>query len=57
MFVKGKVENWIVLIETNNRGLFDLDINAILKTLEYILVSYNCILEKLFILNPSWIFK
>ncbi|EGR29816.1 hypothetical protein IMG5_148000 [Ichthyophthirius multifiliis] len=57
MFVKGKVENWIIIIETNGQGLFDLDFNALVQLINCMTTNYVCILHRLIITNPSWIFR
>ncbi|KAL4454942.1 hypothetical protein ABPG74_006324 [Tetrahymena malaccensis] len=57
MFLEGKVENWIICIDTNYCGLSDLDFKVIQKIIECMVANYTCILHKLIILNPSWSFR
>lgn len=54
MLVDYYIENWVLIIETNQMGVFDLPkqtLNAIIHSFSL----YFCAkLERLFILNPSW---
>lgn len=53
MFVPGKVENWMFLLETNEIGVFGLPLKALGVVIDTMTVNFAACLEKMFILNPS----
>lgn len=54
MFIDGKVENWIFVIDTKNKGIFDLPLKALGVIIDIMQVNFGGHLEKLYILNPSF---
>lgn len=53
MFIPGSIENWILIIETNNEGVFRLPPNTLETIIENLNINFTHHLEKMFILNPS----
>lgn len=53
MLLPGKIENWILIIETNNEGVFRLPPNTLETIIENLNLNFTYHLEKMFILNPS----
>lgn len=53
MFIPGKIENWILIIETNNEGVFRVPPNTLEIIVENLNINFTGHLEKMFILNPS----
>lgn len=56
-FVPGKVENWVIFIESNNAGLLDFPIKVIKTINEVTSVNYTSTLDRLYIMNPSGFLK
>jgi hypothetical protein len=54
MFLKGKVENWTVMIETDNMGLFSFPYKILQSIISLTQINFTSRMEKLFLLNPSW---
>lgn len=54
MFVGGKVENWRFVIDTREKGVFDLPLKALGMIIDVMQVNFGGCLEKLYILNPSF---
>lgn len=54
MFLGGKIENWIFIIDTKGKGIFDLPLKALGMIIDVMQVNFGGHLEKLFILNPSF---
>jgi len=54
MFIDGKVENWIFVIDTKSKGIFDLPLKALGVIIDIMQVNFGGHLEKLYILNPSF---
>lgn len=54
MMVGGKIENWIFIIDTREKGIFDLPLKALGVIIDIMQVNFGGHLEKLFILNPSF---
>ncbi|CAD8212465.1 unnamed protein product [Paramecium octaurelia] len=53
MFIPGKVENWIFLLESNGLGVFGLPTKALQVVIDTMSTNFGGCLEKMFILNPS----
>lgn len=53
MFIPGKVENWIFILESNGLGVLGLPISALQIVIETMSTNFGGCLEKMFILNPS----
>lgn len=53
MFVPGKVENWMFLLETHGLGVLGLPVKALGFVIDTMTVNFSGCLEKMFILNPS----
>ncbi len=53
MFVPGKIENWIFIIDTCSLGLNDLPIKCLASIIEVTQINFVGCLEKMLILNPS----
>jgi len=56
-FVPGKVENWIIIIETNGAGLFNFPIKMFKTINDVTAGNYTSTLEKLYVMNPSSFLK
>ncbi|EGR32588.1 hypothetical protein IMG5_076180 [Ichthyophthirius multifiliis] len=56
-FVKGYVESWTVILETNGKGIVDLELGTISKIVQIMAKNFTSTLEKMFIMNPSFIFS
>lgn len=56
-FVPGRVENWIVMVETGELGFEDVPFKVFKNLIEVTTNNFVCSLEKLYILNPSKNFK
>lgn len=54
MMLDGKVENWIFIIDTKGKGIFDLPLKALGVIIEVMQVNFGGSLERLYILNPSF---
>lgn len=54
MFVDGKVENWRFVIDTKEKGVFDLPLKVLNVIIGVMQVNFGGHLEKLYILNPSF---
>lgn len=55
MFVPGKVENWIMVIDTGGRLL--LPVNLLENIIKKLSVVYSSCLEKLFVVNANYMVK
>lgn len=53
MFIPGKVENWIFILETNGIGVFGLPFKALGIIVDCMSLNFSGSLEKMYILNPS----
>jgi hypothetical protein len=53
-FVPGKVENWIIMIETNSVGVFGFPFMILKKIIEFTSANFSSTMEKLYLLNPSF---
>jgi hypothetical protein len=56
-FVPYHVENWIFIIETNGAGILNFPLKIVKKIIELTSANYQAMLEKLYILNPSFMLK
>ncbi|EWS72900.1 aspartyl/asparaginyl beta-hydroxylase family protein (macronuclear) [Tetrahymena thermophila SB210] len=56
-FVKGYVESWVVILETNEKGVTDLELATINKIVQIMAKNFTSTLEKMFITNPSFLFS
>ncbi|KAL4459508.1 hypothetical protein ABPG74_018121 [Tetrahymena malaccensis] len=54
MMVPGKVENWIFIIDTREKGIFSLPLKALGVIIDTMQVNFGGCLERLYILNPSF---
>ncbi|EAR95968.2 CRAL TRIO domain protein (macronuclear) [Tetrahymena thermophila SB210] len=54
MMVPGKVENWIFIIDTREKGIFSLPLKALGVIIDAMQVNFGGCLERLYILNPSF---
>lgn len=57
MYVRGYVENWIVILDSGGSGLFDFPFSTLSMINEFFSINYTSSLHKMFILNPSFIFN
>ena len=57
MFVPGKIENWIFVIDTCNKGLFSIPIKAVGSVIGMMQLNFAGCLHNLLILNPSSVLK
>ena len=57
MFYPGKVENWHILIETNEVGISDLPRGPLQKIIEVASHHFPGCLERIWIINPSMMLK
>ncbi|EAR84347.2 divergent CRAL/TRIO domain protein (macronuclear) [Tetrahymena thermophila SB210] len=57
MFYPGKIENWIIILETNKMSFFKFPIGILKMIIQTLSVNFNATLEHLFILNPSTSFN
>ena len=57
MFRPYHIENWVMIIDLGNKGVFSLPINALKQIIGSMATNYCATLEKMFILNPPWIVK
>ena len=54
MFVDNKIENWIIIIDVKERGIFDLPLKGLGVIINVMQFNFSGCLEKMFILNPSF---
>ncbi len=54
MFIDYNIENWVLILETGELGVFGLPMNGLGVIIGSMSTYYCATLEKLFILNPSW---
>ncbi|EGR29409.1 hypothetical protein IMG5_156020 [Ichthyophthirius multifiliis] len=54
MFVNGKIENWIFIIDVKEKGIFDLPLKALNIIIQTMQINFGGHLEKMFVLNPSF---
>ncbi|KAL4487616.1 hypothetical protein ABPG72_017405 [Tetrahymena utriculariae] len=57
MFYPGKIENWIIILETNKMSFFKFPLGILKMIIQTLSVNFNATLEHLFILNPSTSFN
>lgn len=57
MFVKGYVENWIVVVDIGGSGLFEFPFQTINMINEVLSINFTSSLHKMFIMNPSFLFS
>jgi hypothetical protein len=57
MFFPGKVENWIFIIDSCNKGLFEAPVSILISIIQLMQVNFASCLENLLILNPSSLLK
>jgi hypothetical protein len=57
MYLRGYVENWIVILDSGGSGLFDFPFSTLSMINEFFSINYTSSLHKMFILNPSFIFN
>jgi len=57
MLVNGFVENWVIIMDIDNLGLFKLPVKAITKIVESTSTYFLTRMEFMFLLNPSFILK
>jgi CRAL/TRIO domain len=53
MFIPGKVENWVFVLETNKIGVFGLPLKTLGIVIDCMSVNFCGCLDKMYILNPS----
>lgn len=56
ILVGGKIENWILIMETNQLGLFGFPWKAFENIVSCLQNNFVGRLEKMFVLNPSYLF-
>lgn len=54
-FVPYHVENWHIIVETNDMGFWSFPFDILKKVLEITTSNYQSTLEKLYLMNPSFI--
>ena len=52
-FYEGYIENWIILIDTAELGIFSLPMDILKKIISTAAAHYVGNLERLYLLNPS----
>jgi hypothetical protein len=52
-FVPGKVENWVIIIESNSMGVFNFPFKIVKTINDVTSVNYTSTLDRLYIMNPS----
>lgn len=54
MFVPGKIENWMVIMDLEGCSIFKISLEVFQKIIDLLTTNYVNTLEKLFILNPPF---
>lgn len=54
MLLPGKVENWILVIETNSVGVFGLPTSGMGEIIKCMALNFAGCLHKMIVLNPSF---
>lgn len=57
MYLKGKIENQVVILDLKGVGAWSLPIDLIKKLIHIITINFTCSLHKMYILNPPGIIK
>lgn len=57
MMVRGKVENWIVVLDTGGAGIFDTPFSTLTMINDILSINFTSSLHKMFILNPGMVFS
>lgn len=53
MLMPGKVENWIVIVETNDVGVFSLPTSGLGDVIKTMAMNFVGCLHRMYVLNPS----
>jgi len=56
-FVPGKVENWVIIIETNNVGMWSFPFKILQNLVTITSIAFTSTLDKLYIMNPPRLLK
>lgn len=57
MYIKGLVENWIVVVDIGGSGLFEFPFSTISMINDILSINFTSSLHKMYILNPSFLFN